>query len=309
VNVEDLARSAAGDLRRSTADVAVDEMLRRVVRTPGQRVRLQVAAAAATVVALALTGYVAARPGRSPSPTTRPSQVVPLAPLCENPAWQAKLDPPYADTSRDCPETTPAGKYASALIGYDEAQPFTFALPDGWEVNPVPGRFPARLDVAGSNGWVFRERGTDVGVSLLISPARTDGTPIGDVASWAVLLGGRYEVEASPVTDTTFAGLAASQVDLRPRPAAGFGGGCPVGPQCLPLLRTQDTTGPVLAGLRPGVTSRLIVTKPGAQVIGYPLVVWVWGLEGDGDGAATGAAVRQLLDTFSFGGIKPFSAR
>ncbi len=307
MTIHDLEERLTRELHGRAADV--DTAIRLVARAQRQargirrRRRIAAGVLVAGLVAVAVPSLLLdGRPTSVPLPASPNGRTVLLPPLCWNPSWQGRLDPPYQDTSAACPSSTPAGTYGSAFIGFNEVQPFSFTLPDGWEVAPVPGRSPGRLEVAGSMGWMLRARDSDVGLSLLISPARADGTRIDDVASWTRLLEARYGVEASPVTDTTFADLAARQVDLRPGKNAELVSGCPVGDECLPLLRDFNSPA-VLAGLRPATTSRLIVTKPMEPVMGYPLVIWVWDL--DGDGPSGDDTVQRVLDSITVGDITP----
>jgi hypothetical protein len=230
--------------------------------------------------------------GSGPASTSGP---VLVTPLCGHPAFQQGLLPPFKRPG-NCPLTTPAGTYASALLGVHVVWPFIFKLPDGWQVAAIPD----------GNGLDLRAHGTDVGVSIIVYPqAPKDRGVLESPRALANWVGSRSFVFATPVTPVDIAGERGWQVDVRPHDGAANVAGCRVGTQCVPLLRPMwgpdgaDENGPAtVVALLPHITSRLIFFDGGLLS-----VVWIWDNDDRPGSPATRADVQQVVDSLHFQNI------
>jgi hypothetical protein len=250
-----------------------------------------VTVAVVTAVAVVLANAFSSRSvvPTHPRPTPAGGPVL-VSPLCEHPSWQRYLLPPY-NGKGDCPTTTPAGEYASALLGLHTVWPFIFTLPDGWQVT------------GNDNGLDLRKRGTDVGVSIIVYPERVANGGYEGAKVLSHWVSQRPYVVSSPVTQITFAGGKAWQVDVRPREGAPLLTDCRVGSRCVPLLwagLTSDLSSPASAvALLPHTTARLIFSdRAGTRGASPALVVWIWNTSSDGSGPA--AEVEQVVESVHF---------
>lgn len=210
-----------------------------------------------------------------------------VEPLCGHPAYQVKLPPPYNGPGT-CPRVIPAGRYASAITGVHLVWPFTFSLPDGWEVAEIPG----------VNGLDFKGPGSNTGLSIIVYPGGPRGSSFLGSETLAEWVSKRTYVDASPVTRVSFAGGPAWQVDVRPRVGAPQLSICRVGTLCVPLLRPTLGAGgfnfgrPATAvALLEHTTSRLIFF--GENGLSLSSVLWIWDINGS-LGTTAGEAERVV---------------
>ena len=319
MNLDLRARSAAEDLRDSTArSLDVDAAFAGLVQA---RHRRAVARSVAVAVVLASTVPTTlavlrpaaesppADPGPSPTPSvpdTSPTEFpVRVPPLCLG-HWERlnRYGDPRLDGPAVCPGSTPKGHYVSMIVGMNAVRPFTFDLPDEWEV--------AVVDDWPSSGVDLRSVDGRAGVTVVPypMPARR--------RAWVMDL--RRWLERDPAVrvlrrpDTSLGGMDARVVDLTPAADAQLTDDCRLTSPCLPVVRAglaepvPPATRPTVAvELRPAVTSRLLVARVSDDSTLWP-GVWLWDT-GPGRRQDEARAVLRSLEMLSARGPMPPDSR
>ena len=319
MNLDLFARSAAADLRESAArSLDVDAALAGLVRARHRRAVARSVAVAVVLAVTVLTTLAVLRPvaeappvDPAPSPTqsapdTGPTEFpVRVPPLCTN-HWPGitHYGDPQLDGPADCPETTPAGDYASVIAGLNVVRPFTFRLPDGWVVRSVEGDWPfAGVDLEAADG--------SAGLTVFAYPEPVDrGRRVPPLRQWLEHnpdLGVRQRPDAHLGRYIT-----AWVVDLTVRDSAPLVDACRLVAPCHPTLDAamervlpSDTKGRMVE-LRPAVTSRLVVGT-GADGNVVP-AVWLWDA-GPGSRQDEARAVLRSLEVLSAREPDPLRAR
>jgi hypothetical protein len=314
VNLDLLARSAAADLRDSTArSLDLDDALAALVRARRRRAAARRVAVALALAATVLTTLAVVRPAADAPPADRdhpsPTPSVPItpgptappvvtAPLCDpdvglDVAAIVRPEAPDVEMRDDCLPTRRAGRYLSAAFtGMSSIVPFTVALPTGWRVRPVgtvlgvdlwSSRTGAGLTVvsepATGRRWEDRANGADLVTALQRTPS--------------LVVGNRRRVNHGPPLWI--------QVDVAAAPgAAGRGVECRLHPRCVPVLWSWygHSDGPVVAEVPAHGTARLLVHQ------GMGIAIWVW----DADHAGTAQPdpeVRQVVDSIDLWSSRP----
>ena len=311
MNLDLLARSAAAELRDATArsldvDTALaglSVMRRRRAATRGVVVTLVLAATVLTTLLVLRPAADAPPADRQPVPTptqplvdTRPTEFpVRVPPLCTN-HWPGitHYGDPQLEGPAICPETTPAGDYASIIAGLNVVRPFTFRLPDGWVVRSVEGDWPfAGVDLEAADG--------SAGLTVFAYPEPVDrGRRVPPLRQWLEHnpdLGVRQRPDAHLGRYIT-----AWVVDLTVRDSAPLVDACRLVAPCHPTLDAAmervfpSATQGRMVELRPGVTSRLVVGR-GADGNVVP-AVWLWDA-GPGPRQDEARAVLRSLEVLS----------
>ena len=313
MNLDPFARSAAADLRDSTArsldvDAALDDLVRTRRRrtTRGAVVALLLATTVVTTLAAARPSPPAPQPGPHPPPTpsaldTAPTEFpVRVPPLCLG-HWPrlTHYGDPQLDGPAECPATTPAGHYASVITGINLARPFTFDLPEGWEVVVVDEWPSSGVDI----------RSVDGRAGLTVFPyAQPAGQQawVPDLRRW---LENNLDIHVRRRPATDLGGTSVRVLDLTPAAGARLTDDCRLVAPCLPVVRAglaeaapPATKPPTAVELRRGVTSQLLLARPGDDDLSPG--VWLWDT-GPGRRPAEARAVLRSIEMLSARAPRP----
>jgi hypothetical protein len=319
MNLDLLARSAAADLRESAArSLDIDAALAGLVRARHGRAVVRGVAVAVVLAATVLSTLAVLRPAAEAPPTDPAPSPTPSAPDTSPTEFPVRVPPlclgqwprlnrygdPDLDGPAGCPGSTPAGHYASMIAGMNVARPFTFDLPDDWEVVVVDEWPTSGVDI----------RSVDRRAGLTVFPyAEPAGQRawVSDLRHW---LERRTDVRVHrrPVAD--LGGMAVWVIDLTPSAGARLREDCRLAAPCLPVVRAglaEAVPGagepPTAVELRPGVWSRLFAARvPGDSELSPG--VWLWDT-GPGRRQDEARAVLRSIEMLSARGPMPPDSR
>lgn len=321
MNLDLLARSAAADLHDAAArSVDIEAALARLAVTRRRRAAARGAVVALVLAAIALTTVLTLRPAvdappadRHPTPTptqplvdTRPTEFpVRVPPLCFG-QWPrlGRFGDPRLEGPARCPARTPAGDYVSMIVGTNTVRPFTFDLPNEWEVVTVDDFPTSGVDIRSVDGRA--------GLTVLpYAEPRERNVPMSNLLRW---LERQPEVRVRRLRTLDLAGMSVAVLDLTPAAGARLTDGCRLVAPCLPIVRAglaeavpPATKPPVAVELRPGVTSRLFVAR-GSDDSDLSPAVWLWD-SGPGPRQDEARAVLRSLDMLAARGPMPPDSR
>jgi hypothetical protein len=213
-----------------------------------------------------------------------------VPPLCEMHTEFSIPGEPVMDGPPGCPHgspRTPAGDYVStAFIGNHSLLPYTFTLPDGWQVQPRGDGFVVHLSTRSTPGH-------PTGITVVSDPRVVgSGAPVSPQALFRSL-SESPELRVRRVPTLRDGPPWWESVDISVRPGARIQATCRtglIGETCVPVLasgygRWDETT----VGVLPGATARLLLNG----WVGANIAVWIWDVTDDA-AAQTLAVARSI---------------